>query len=229
MKRIVCCLLSLCCLLVLLTACQGNFQTRTDVSSTPSMTIVDTSFDFDDRTTEDEELTAKGYPPLSTDLQILFQDAQEMVRAFSLCSFQTLPGITKDFGGMPYLLVNDPRFSTKDELITYLERLFTDRFIYENLLTAEGCVKFGEDGLIYVLDASGSADATYAGHVITVTNHTPSQIDFTATVYYQEDYNGEYFYDTPKKPETFTTKAMEFSLLYTQKGWRFQKCPFIQG
>ncbi|MBQ6818357.1 MAG: hypothetical protein IJP35_01965 [Clostridia bacterium] len=226
MKRLLCLLLAVCAALSL-TACNGGV-TPSDVSSTPSMNTVDTSFDFDDRITEDKDLTAKGYPPLPLDQQILWQDAQEMAAAFALCKFNTA-GVTREIGGMTYDVIVDDRFGSYEEMKTYLQTLFTDSYIYSELLTADSPVKPSSDKLACVIQASGASDITYAGHVFTVDSRTADRIQMTAKVYYADDaYNGEPFYKTPKKPSDYTTKDLAFEMIRTEDGWRFSKCPYIQ-
>lgn len=189
------------------------------------------SLSFEDRITEDPSLTAKGDPPLTKDLQLLYEDAQEMVRAFTLCNFQTAGSLTAQIDGMTFLVITDPRFPTYEALQTYLKRLFTDDYIYSHLLTADSCVRQNGDGLPCVLEAAGSENACYAGHVFTVDSRTADKITLTATVYYTEEPSttGDYFFQTPDKESDYTTETMHFTIVYTQDGWRFSEFAFVRG
>ena len=227
MKRLMAFCLMLCLLLSTLVACSKGV-TPTDVSSIPSMTTVDTSFDFDDRTSEDKELTAKGFPPLPLDLQILYQDAQEMAAAFALCNFKTM-GVTREIGNQTYDVISDSRFDTYADLTKYLQQLFTDDCIYRDFLNTQSPVQCSSDGLACAIQASGAADITYAGHVFQVDSYTTKEIRLTATVYYAADPVGDdYFFTTPKNPDDYTTEEMKFSVINTDDGWRFSQCPYLR-
>ncbi|MBR4867869.1 MAG: hypothetical protein IKU10_01825, partial [Clostridia bacterium] len=218
-----CLLLVFCCCTGLLVACSSEGEES-------SMNTLDTSFDFDQRTTEDDSLTAKGYPPLPLDQQILWQDAHEMVGSFALCHFKTATGLTREIDGMTYDVIADERFPLYTDLVTYLQRFFTDEFIYNSLLTANSPVKPSQEQLACVIQASGADNATYAGHVFTVDSVLPDRVTFTAKVYYvKSGVAGDPFYKTPKNPNAYTTKDLGYEMVMTDNGWRFAQCPYLKG
>ena len=179
---------------------------------------------------ENKQYTANGFPPLAENLQVMYQRAEEMVRAFTLCAFQTDGNQRVMIDGMDYNPIIDPRFQTYGELETYLGQLFTGEFINETLLSKDSCVKKAEDDVAVVIAASGSEDITYAGHVFRVTEKTDTKIVLVATAYFADDmYMENYFFTAPSNPEDFTTKEYTYQLDYTQNGWRFSKFPFMRG
>ncbi len=179
---------------------------------------------------ENKKYTENGFPPLAENLQVMYQRAEEMARAFTLCSFQTDGSQSIVIDGMNYNPIVDPRFNTYSGLETYLGELFTQDFIKETLLSADSCVKKADDDVAAVIAASGAEDITYAGHVFRVTEKTDEKIVFVATTYFAEDmYLESYFFTTPSNPEDFTTKEFTYQLDYTQNGWRFSKFPFMRG
>ncbi len=179
---------------------------------------------------ENEKYTQNGYPPLAENLQVMYQRAEEMVRAFTLCSFQTDGTINMTIDGMDYNPIVDPRFKTYSALETYLGELFTQDFIEETLLSANSCVKKADDDVAAVIAASGAEDVTYAGHVFRVTEKTDDKIVLVATAYFADDmYLESYFFTTPENPEDFKTEEFTYQLDYTQNGWRFSKFPFMRG
>ena len=185
---------------------------------------------YSDLITEDTSLTAQGCPPLSRDLQVLYQDAYEMYRRFSLCDFQNDSTLPFEIDGMTFYAITDPRFGSYQNLRTYLQRFFTDEFINEQLLNQSSCVREAESGVACVLEASGTENADYAGHVFRVDNRTSNRIELKATVYYAKDgASGKPFYTAPGNPERYTTKEYSFQLLYTVNGWRFTEFAFLQG
>jgi len=235
MKKSICFFL-LIVLLLSFAGCKKNKSTETVQNlpapqGNPLTSTYDPNqeYEFDELITPDPQLTAKGCPNLSKNLQELYAGAAEMVRAFNQCNFSAVvPGLTREISGMNYLVVNDSRFPTYNDLVTYLQTIFTDEFIYGNLLTANSCVKSSSDGLVCVLDAGVGDDITYAGHVFTVTEQTPTKVQLSATVYFALDvYDGEKFYTTPSNPDSFTTTTLQFTIVNTDKGWRFSQCPFI--
>lgn len=238
MNRLLCVCLILGLLCGGLTACkkdsnpqlqsQPQSQPQSDVASQTSSESVESSLDYEDKTSEDETLTAKGCPPLSKDLQTLYADAYTMVRAFNLCAFETDTEDGVEIDGIFCYRVKDQRFATYKDMRTYLGTLFTDDCIDTYLLTNESCVR-EYNGKVYQINASGTEDAGYAGHVFTVESQTAQQIDLKATAYYTEKaQNRNPFYETPENPDGFTTKDFTFQLVFTDKGWRFSQCPFMQ-
>ncbi len=183
--------------------------------------------------TDDEEnkkYTENGYPPLAENLQVMYQRAEEMVRAFTLCSFQADGTQTIVIDGMDYNPIVDPRFKTYSQLEAYLGEMFTTEFINETLLSKDSCVKKAEDDVAAVIAASGTENVTYAGHVFRVTEKTDKKIVFVATAYYADDmYLENYFFTTPENPEKFTTQEFTYQLDYTENGWRYSKYPFMRG
>ncbi len=205
-------------------------QSYTDVSYPLTSTYTpDQEYEMEQLVTPNAELTAKGCPNLSQNLQELYAGAQEMVRAFNQCRFSAVvPGLTREINGMNYLVVGDSRFPDYEQFIAYLQTLFTTDFITETLLTKDSCVQPSSDGLVCVIDAGVGDDITYAGHVFTVTDQTPYKIEMTATVYFSNDvWTGDRFYTAPQNPEAFTTANLNFTIVKTDNGWRFSKCPFI--
>ena len=186
-------------------------------------------FDFEQNTTENRELTAKGCPPLAENLQKQFAGAKEMVDAFRSCQFGGIDyGVSRRIGNNDYWVIADSRFPTYADLTAYLKTLFTERFVYENLLTAESCVQQSSDGLACVLQAGKGVDPRYAGYVVRVDSQTPTDVAMTATVYYAPDvYEGEIFYTTPANPDFYTTKELKIAMTNTDDGWRFTAFPFI--
>ncbi len=179
---------------------------------------------------ENQQLTAVGMPPLAENLQLMYQGAEEMARAFTLCSFQTDASQTITIDGMDYNPIIDSRFNTYTKLEAYLAQYFTQEFIEEQLLSKDSCVKKAEDDVAAVIAASGAEDALYAGHVFRIDSKTDKEIRFTATVYFSEEpYLEAYFFTTPDDPSDFTTKEFAFQLDYTEKGWRYSQFPFLRG
>ncbi len=179
---------------------------------------------------ENKQYTQNGFPPLAENLQVMYQRAEEMARAFTLCSFQTDGTLNITIDGMDYNPIIDPRFKTYTALEAYLGELFTEDFIKETLLSKDSCVKKADDDVAAVIAASGAEDVTYAGHVFRVTEKTDNKIVFVATAYFADDmYLGNYFFTTPENPEDFKTQEFTYQLDYTQNGWRFSKFPFMRG
>jgi hypothetical protein len=174
------------------------------------------------------QLTKKGCPPLEEELQQLYLDAYEMVRAFNLCLFEVNQNKSVDLNGMTYYAVADERFDSYEKLEDYLGTLFTDECIDTYLLSEFSCIQ-KKDGKAYQIDASGSEDVAYAGHVFTVESQTEKEISLKAVAYYVADaYQGKPFYKTPKNPQDYKTREFEFQLVATDDGWRFDQCPFMQ-
>ena len=186
--------------------------------------------DTTDKTaSENPSLTAVGYPPLAENLQRMYQNAEEMMRAFTLCSFQTDTSII-NIEGIDYNPIIDSRFNTYTKLKEYLLQYFTEDFVKEQLLTDEACVQQAEDDVAAAMVASGSEDNTYAGHVFRVVEKNDTKIVFTATAYFAADvYLENYFYTTPQNADEFTVKEFTYQLDYTQNGWRFSQFPFMRG
>ena len=179
---------------------------------------------------ENKKYTENGFPPLAENLQVMYQRAEEMVRAFTLCAFQTDGTVNMTIDGMDYNPIVDPRFKTYTALEAYLGELFTQEFIGETLLSKDSCVKKADDDVAAVIAASGTEDVTYAGHVFRVTEKTDNKIVFVATAYFADDmYLESYFFTTPENPEKFKTQEFTYQLDYTQNGWRFSKFPFMRG
>lgn len=179
---------------------------------------------------ENKQLTSVGAPPLSENLQLMYQGADEMVRAFTLCSFQVDTAQTVSLEGMEYNVIVDPRFPTYEKLEAYLAQYFTKGFIDETLLTKNGCVQKGADGKALAIAASGAEDITYAGHVFRIDTQTQEKIVFTATAYYAKDtYLEDYFFTTPANAGEFTTKEFTYQLDSTENGWRFSQFSFLRG
>ncbi len=185
---------------------------------------------YSELTNEDPALTAKGDPPLTRDLQLLYERAYDFTRAFNLCLFQVNENASVVINGMTYHPISDPRFSSIEALRAELEQVFTASFVAESLLGQDSCVQADEAGNACLLEASGTENADYAGHVFVVNSRTPSRISLTATVYYAEGgYEGEPFYTAPADPERYTTQTYDFSLVNTADGWRFDSFAFLQA
>lgn len=235
MKRILAFGLVLCLVLCLAgckkedpsTTPSENSQTASSEHHRGDVVSLDTS---NTQQEENKELTQNGFPPLAENLQYMYQGAEEMVRAFTLCSFQTDGNQVITMDGMDYNPIVDPRFTTYTALETYLAQYFTKEFIEENLLSADSCVKKADDDVAAVIAASGAEDATYAGHMFRVTEKTDKKIVFVATAFFAEDtYLENYFFSPPQDSGKFTTKEFTYQLDYTQNGWRFSKFPFMRG
>lgn len=239
MKKLLCLLLAMG-LVLGFAACKKQDSAAPAPSSEPSYTVTveqpltsvyddKEEFDFEQNTTENRELTAKGCPPLAENLQKQFAGAKEMVDAFRSCQFSGIDyQVSRQIGNNYYWVIADPRFPTYAELTAYLKTLFTGRFVYENLLTAESCVQPSSEGLACVLQGGKGVDPRYAGYVMRVDSQTPTDIQMTATVYYAPDaYEGEIFYATPANPDFYTTKELKIAMTKTDDGWRFTKFPFI--
>ncbi len=231
MKKVLC-----LCLAVLLALCavgcsNNNTTNNTVQTASDNHRGENPSLDTSNKeVAENPQLTANGLPPLAENLQLMFRGAEEMVRAFTLCSFQKDSTKTLVHEGMTYNPIVDPRFTTYTKLQEYLNQYFTKEYIDSQLLTPNSCVQKFEDDVAGVIDASGIEDSTYAGHVFRVDSKDDTKIAFTATVYFAADvYMENYFFTTPANPGEFTTKEYTFQLDYTQNGWRFSKFSFLRG
>ena len=224
MKRVLFLVLCLCLLLTTFAAC--NKPTTPQPSSPASS--APTASSGPERPLEDPALTAKGCPPVPQPLQQLYLDGQEMAAAFSLCHFTTA-GVTRQIGGQTYDVISDPRFPTYSALEEYLYEIFTEDYVAQVFLNPDSPVKASTDGLACAMQASGSENATYAGHVFRVEEETNAVIRLTATVYYDENNQGEEpFFTTPENPDLYTTRTFTYTFVNSQDGWRLSSCPYIR-
>ncbi len=235
MKKILC----LCMVAVLLVAFAGCEKTANNVNGAQASQnagdpnrgknpALNTS--NDPTIQENPEATKNGYPPLPENLQVMYQGAEEMSRAFTLCAFQVDSSKTVTINGMEYQPIVDQRFPTYAKLQEYLAQYFTKEYIVTQLLTPNGCVQQGPGGEAAMIAASGTDDMTYAGHVFQVTTKNDQTIAFTATVYFASDvYMEGYFFTHPANAGDFTTKDYNFQLDYTENGWRYSKFAYLRG
>ena len=232
MKRILCLFLVFCVMVSMVACGQGN--SSGNVSSADNLRGENPTLDTTNQTDakENTQMTAGGYPPLQENLQIMYMYAEEMIRAFTLQAFQYDASQAVEVEGVSYYPIVDQRFPTYEKLQEYLEQIFTKEYVSQTLLTQNGCVQRGENGVALVMASNGALtdNNTYAGHVFKVTKKEETKIVFTATVYFaKEMYLQNYFFTTPANASEFTTKKYTFELDYTENGWRYSEFAYLRA
>lgn len=173
----------------------------------------------------DISIDQKALPPLSEDLQKLYEGAYKVYYQISFGAFDYDEAATLEKNDLMYYKITDSRFQTYDAFRTYLLQYFTEYFV-DNSILCEDNLMFtkGEDGSLYYLGGGRGANIFYAGHTFEIEKENENEIDFRATAYYtnsNEAYHGAYFYTTPKNPEDYTTQQFSFVLQKEAGEWKF--------
>lgn len=167
----------------------------------------------------------KSLPPLSEDLQALYEGAYKIYYQISFGAFDYDKDTTFEKDDLVYYKINDSRFPTYDDFRTYLLQYFTEFFVDNSILSKDNLMfAKGEDGGLYYLGGGRGSNIFYAGHTFAIDKESEDEIGFKATAYYtnsNEPYEGDYFYTEPENPEDYTTQEFLFVLWKEDAGWRF--------
>ena len=117
----------------------------------------------------------------------------------------------------------DDRFGSLEELRAFLRACFTDRIV-DTLLPVSSAIWIERDGALYVLDSGKSVNPLYAGHIFRLVGRDDSHIRLSCTRYSAKipaDVPEEPFFAPPADVSLFDTDNVNFELVRTGDGWRF--------
>ena len=173
----------------------------------------------------DIAMDKESLPPLSADLQELYEGAYKIYSQISLGAFDYDETAAFEKNDLKYYKITDSRFPTYDDFRTYLLQYFTESFVDNSILSKDNLMfTKGEDGGLYYLGGGRGANIFYAGHIFETEQESEDEICLKATAYYtnsNEAYKGNYFYTAPDSPEDYTTQEFLFVLRKEDAGWRF--------
>ena len=200
------CLL-LCAMIGTLSAC-GNTPTQADAESAAMATI-----------------DQKALPPLSEDLQELYEGAYQIYYQISFGAFDYDEAATLKKNDLLYYKITDARFQTYDAFRTYLLQYFTESFVDNSILCEDNLLfTASEDGYLYSLPGGRGTNIFYAGHTFEIEKKNENTISLLATAYYtnsNEAFGDKHFYTAPKKPEDYTTQQFRFVLQKEAGQWKY--------
>lgn len=163
-----------------------------------------------------------GRPPLEETLKELYTEADRRYQMMVYLIVDTTDEtIETNFGS--YHRVSDDRFASLEELRAYLSGCFTDRIV-NTLLPADSAVWIEHDGKLFVLDSGKGVNPLYAGHVFRLISRDDSHIRLSCARYFAKemaDVPDRPFYEAPADSEAFQTDTVNFEMVRTGDGWRF--------
>lgn len=179
----------------------------------------------EDSVAADITVDKESLPPLSEDLQEIYEGAYKIYYQISFGAFDYDENATYEKDELTYYKITDPRFPTYEDFRTYLLQYFTEFFVDNSILSKDNLMfTKGKDGGLYYLGGGRGSNIFYAGHTFEIDKESEDEIGFEATAYYtnsNEAYKGDYFYTTPDNPEDYTTQKFLFVLWKEDAGWRF--------
>lgn len=195
-------------------------------NTTTSMTTLDTNVSTEYTVPNMLDLVEftndkNALPPLNDDLRTFFQDAFYTYYEFtSAGTIQVDMLDSVEVDDRYYSRVTDNRFSSIDEVSSYLSQYFTDDFIENSYILN----KFVEsDGNLYSSISAKGCDISYCGHTFEILEQSDEEISFQALVYFSTEgtwtKNSYFINDTPNIE--YVTQLSRYILLNTQNGWRF--------
>lgn len=199
--------------------------TTTSVKATTAVTTTQGTTSWENTLPISFDLVAmtkdeNALPPLNDELKNLFEKAFTAYCEFTgggtikIDAFDTITLNDKS-----YSKVIDNRFSSVDEVTSYLSQYFTQDFIDSSYILDSFTYNNGE--LYTSLDAKGF-NIQYCGHTFEVTDQTSKEIDFQADVYFcTETWNEDYYFINKTPTVDYTTQISKYVLIKTDNGWRF--------
>ncbi|MEE7582889.1 MAG: DL-endopeptidase inhibitor IseA family protein [Oscillospiraceae bacterium] len=192
------------------TSTSATTSTTSATSDTPSM------LDLVSFTNNSDAL-----PPLNDDLKNLFKDAFYTYYEFtSAGTIQVDASDNIQVDDRYYSKVIDNRFTSIDEVSSYLEQYFTNDFIENSFILN----KFVErDGSLYTCIGARSCNISYCGHTFEILDQSDDEISFQALVYFSADgtwTDTSYYINTTPDIE-YVTQLSRYLLVNTSSGWRF--------
>lgn len=175
-------------------------------------------------TTAAAEIKTEGslLPPVSSDLQQLYQEAYEVYKAYSMGRSSLFDGTTVTINDYPYCRVKDSYFTNMQGVSDYYHKYFTDNFISQLGIMSEFVE---QDGYVYATDGSKGGIVGYAGHTYEITNQTDNEIDIKATCYIamSDEDTSQLFFSVPDDMSKYET--MERSIVFKKENgnWRMDK------
>lgn len=154
-------------------------------------------------------------PPVSEDLQNLFNDAYQLYKEFSVggnmfCldfdennDYSAEKDVTID--GNVYSLTSEKYFTTLQDVYDYYHKYFTDDYIKKTDILS----KFKEyEGRVYTNTGAKGGIIGYSGHTYEITSQTDDEIDIKAVCYIVNDMANEsnkLFFCEPDNPDDYDT------------------------
>ena len=165
--------------------------------------------------------SSDGRPPLEKEFKELYDGALEGYHMFFLESLAST-GTPISIGGVPgYCQVTDERFSSVEDLYSYLTQYFTEDYVNTYLLSEASQLYVDHNGALYVQPYKYD-NPYYAGHIFYLTSRTDTEIQLRATVLScVYEFTGEPFYVMPDTVENLTSRTAKFTITKTEAGWRF--------
>ncbi|MCC8069506.1 MAG: IseA DL-endopeptidase inhibitor family protein [Ruminococcus sp.] len=211
------------------TSTSATYSTTLDATevTTSYTSTIDTSSSSEEYTTPNMldlvEFTNNqdALPPLDDTLQTLFQDA--FYTYYEFTSAETIQ-VDKldiiDVDGREYSKVIDNRFTSIDEVSTYLSQYFTDDFIESSYILN----RFIElNGSLYTNIVARSCNVSYCGHTFEILEQSTDEISFQALVYFNIEgtWIQDYYFINETPNVDYVTELSRYVLVNTPNGWRF--------
>lgn len=180
--------------------------------------------------TENEKISGELLPPVSNELQQLYNNAYEIYKELTLgmnrfTDYDENGNYSceeKDIiiDGKVYTKASSDYFKTLEDVSVYFHQYFTDRFIQElNILS--GFTEY--EGNIYFESHAKDGYIGYAGHTYEITAQTDDEINIKVICYIYEnteEFTGEYFFETPEDLTQFDIVERKIRFNKENNEWR---------
>ena len=104
----------------------------------------------EDSVAADITVDKESLPPLSEDLQEIYEGAYKIYYQISFGAFDYNENATYEKDELTYYKITDPRFPTYEDFRTYLLQYFTEFFVDNSILSKDNLMfTKGEDGGLY--------------------------------------------------------------------------------
>lgn len=174
--------------------------------------LADSSSSESDSSEPDSALAGDDFSALPTEIQALFAKAQTFYNYFELAP---PPTGTEPFSinGQTVYPVLSSSFADYATFYRALEGCFTPDFTEDLFFTYDSYASVG--GALYTSMTSRPPNSTFQYAQAEVTSETATELRFTVTAHFYEDYLPE--------AQRESTKTVDYTAVLTDAGWRFSE------